>query len=129
MTTQDTRVDQVPPTALIARYILTFQAACGVVGTALAAYLLLSSGLATVFLLLLLASAAFAALSWLLAARWTSRRRMVRWGAVAVEVAVCGVALAAAGSGGGVGPLAWSVLPVAAVVLLLTPSAGRWFDR
>ncbi|AQZ60426.1 unnamed protein product [[Actinomadura] parvosata subsp. kistnae] len=129
MTTQDTRVEQVPPTALIARYILTFQVACGVVGTALAAYLLIGSGLATAFLLLLLASVAFVVLSWLLVARWPSRRRVVRWGAVGVEVAVCGLALAAAGSGGGGGPLAWSVLPVAAVVLLLTPSAGRWFDR
>ncbi|MGR6916461.1 hypothetical protein ACU635_19640 [[Actinomadura] parvosata] len=129
MTTQGTRAGHVPPTALIARYILTFQVACGVVGTALAAYLLISSGLATAFLPLLLASAAFTAVLCLMVARWPSRRRMVRWGAAAVEVVVCGVALAAAGSGGSVGPLAGSVLPVAAVVLLLTPSAGRWFDR
>ncbi|NUW44877.1 hypothetical protein [Nonomuraea rhodomycinica] len=69
----------------------------------------------------------------LLVFRWSSRRKWVRWCAVAVEaVTVGGNVVAAAISG----ELGWgtlvnlgAVLPVAILVILLTPSAARWFDR
>ncbi|MFI6741381.1 hypothetical protein ACIBI9_51415 [Nonomuraea sp. NPDC050451] len=81
-------------------------------------------------LLLLYAVSTTALMGWLIS-RWTSRKKAVRWGAVALELVL---------SGGGLivkavdGDLRWTtplglVFRLAVVVLLLTPSAARWFDR
>ncbi|MFI7633681.1 hypothetical protein [Nonomuraea sp. NPDC049400] len=65
--------------------------------------------------------------------RWMSRRKPVRWGVVAIEVASVGAHLtlvAIDGDFGWTSLLSLSVLlPLAVVIPLLTPPAARWFDR
>ncbi|NUW33737.1 hypothetical protein HTZ77_20190 [Nonomuraea sp. SMC257] len=68
-----------------------------------------------------------------LAFRCSSRRKWVRWCAVAVEAVTVGGNIAGPVLDGEFG---WRtlinlgvVLPLAVVIALLTPSAARWFDR
>ncbi|MFC4007803.1 hypothetical protein ACFOY2_11255 [Nonomuraea purpurea] len=67
------------------------------------------------------------------AERMPATGKFVRWGSIAVAVVAGGGYLAMAaidGDLGGIKLLAPSVfLPLAIVITLLTPSAGRWFDR
>ncbi|MEU6723184.1 hypothetical protein ABZ917_05680 [Nonomuraea wenchangensis] len=71
-------------------------------------------------------------MGWLVA-RWSSRRKWVRWCALAFEVFAVGSHLIVAAVDGEFG---WAtlvhlatLLPLAIVVGLLTSAAARWFDR
>ncbi|MER6003732.1 hypothetical protein ABT120_34540 [Nonomuraea angiospora] len=84
----------------------------------------------TYVLQLLYAVLTTALMGWLVF-RWSSRRKAVRWAAVALEAVLGGGSLIVRAADG---DLTWTTLaglliPLAVVVLLLTPAAGRWFDR
>jgi hypothetical protein len=85
------------------------------------------------FFLLLLYNAMITALMGWLISRWPSRRKPVRWGAIAVEVVSAGGYLIMNAIEG---DLSWikliapsTLFPLAVVATLVTPSATRWFDR
>ncbi|MEV4106083.1 hypothetical protein [Nonomuraea sp. NPDC049695] len=121
-----------PATVRAARFVLTLQVAFGIVGVAFVGAIVFASVGAAPILLMVLFQAAITALQGWLVSRWPSRRRLVRWGAVAVEVVSAGAALAIVAIDG---DLRWAALlprvlfPLAVVIPLLTPPAGRWFDR
>ncbi|MFB4264888.1 hypothetical protein [Nonomuraea sp. GTA35] len=130
--TQDLQVEHMPVTAHIARFILTLQMGAGFAGIALCVYLFASSGFAAPFLLLLLASAAVTALLWLVVARWPSRRRPVRWAAIAIQAATGALILAKPLFDSDISlfsTLFQSAVPAATVILLAVPSTARWFGR
>lgn len=84
------------------------------------------------FLLLLLYSAVVTAFMCWLLSRWSSRRKLVRWGVIAVEVVSVGGSLLANAIDGGFGwprLVSATLIPLVLVIMLLTPSATRWFDR
>ncbi|MEV0821363.1 hypothetical protein [Nonomuraea rubra] len=132
MTTQDVNVHSMPVTAHIARFILTLQLGVGFGVIALGIFASIGSGFTGPYLLLLLASATGTALLWLLVARWPSRKKSVRWGAIAIQAASFALLLALPLLDGGIDSysrLIGSVVPVATIILLAVPSTGRWFDR
>lgn len=119
-------------TAHIARFIMALQMGGGLAGIALMIYVVFASGFIPALLLLLLAQAAVTALLWLLWARWPSRKKSVRWGAIAIAAASCVLVLALPMLDSGIGSLSTlvgSVVPAATIILLAVPSTGRWFDR
>lgn len=121
-----------PVTAHIARFILTLQLGVGFGVIALGIFASIGSGFTGPYLLLLLASAAGTALLWLLLAHWPSRKKSVRWGAIAIQAASFALLLALPPLDGGIDSysrLIGSVVPVATIILLAVPSTGRWFDR
>lgn len=121
-----------PVTAHIAKFIVTLQLGVGFAWIAFAIFISIESGFAAPFLLLLLASATGTALLWLLVARWPSRKKSVRWGAIAIQAASFALLLALPLLDGGIDSssrLIGSVVPVATITLLAVPSTGRWFDR
>ncbi|GAA2204488.1 hypothetical protein GCM10009850_003890 [Nonomuraea monospora] len=132
MTTQGSAAGHLPASTRIARFIMTLQVAFGLVGIALALYVLITSGFSAGMLLLLILSATSTALTGWLLSRWASRKRSVRWGSVALAAAMCGAraAMGVLDDGSSWLALLSSVVLYLAIVLLLAlPAAGRWFDR
>ncbi|KAB8190529.1 hypothetical protein FH608_033895 [Nonomuraea phyllanthi] len=123
--------ERMPTAALAARVVVTLQVGMGLLfaATFLAGAVAVSGdpALLVEFIpgLLLVAL-----LGWLIF-RWRSRRKWVRWSAIAIEVVAVGMGVITAAVGGALdwGTLIRQVLPLAIIVLLLTPSAARWFDR
>ncbi|MER7361709.1 hypothetical protein [Nonomuraea wenchangensis] len=120
-----------PVTLRAARVLITIQVAFSLVGTGLMLALFFSSfrwqylpGLAYV-------AGSAAILGWLLS-RWMSRRVHLRWSIVAMQLVMVGAIVVDDAVFSTVGwrsvvfgnVLAWTV-----VVLLLLPSAGRWFNK
>ncbi|MEV0233102.1 hypothetical protein [Nonomuraea sp. NPDC050786] len=126
------RAEPMPATVRAARFVLTLEVAFGMVGVAFAGATVIASAGAAPVLLLVLFQAAVTALQGWLVSRWPSRRKRVRWGAVAVEVVSAAARLAIVAIDGDLG---WAsvlprvLFPLAVVIPLLTPPAGRWFDR
>lgn len=111
---------------------MILQSGFGLLGLALMAAAVAGSGAPMLLVVLLLLLLVVVALGWL-AFRWSSRRKWVRWCAVAVEAVMVGGAVAGPVLDGEFG---WrtlislgTVLPLAVIVALVTPSAARWFDR
>lgn len=121
-----------PATMRAARFVMTLDVAFSLVAVAImigtAAFVFSGP-----FLLLLLYSAVITALMCWLLSRWSSRRKLVRWGVIAVEVVSAGGFLVTNAIDGGLGWIRLvspnTLLPLALVIMLLTPSATRWFDR
>jgi hypothetical protein len=120
-----------PVTLKAARILITIQVAFGLVGTGLFLALFFSSFVWVYLLGLAFVAGSTALLGWLLS-RWNSRRIYLRWSLVAMQVVPAGVEVVdmvlystvdwrsvVVGNSFG-----WVV-----VVLLLLPSAGRWFDK
>ncbi|MEV1176796.1 hypothetical protein [Nonomuraea sp. NPDC049784] len=130
--TEVIQAGRMPATARAARFIMTLEVAFGLVGLAIMIGVAATAFSAPFLLLFLYASSITALMGWLLS-RWPSRRKFVRWGAIAVEVVAGGGYLAMAAIDG---DLSWikllapsTLLPLAVVITLLTPSAAHWFDR
>jgi len=121
-----------PATVQAALILLGLQAAFSLVGAVFMVVGVIADFSGPRLLLLLCGMAIIGLMGWLMS-RWRSRRKPVRWGAIAVEVAVsCGYLVLAMVDG----ELHWAtllgpggLLPFSVVVLLLLPPAGRWFDR
>ncbi|MEU6723485.1 hypothetical protein ABZ917_07220 [Nonomuraea wenchangensis] len=120
-----------PVTLRAARVLITIQVAFGLVGTGLALALFFSSFLWQYLPGLAYLAGSTALLGWLLS-RWNSRRVYLRWSFISMQVVTVGADVVdmtvfstvdwrsvVIGNG-----FAWTV-----VVLLLLPSAGRWFDK
>ncbi|TMR97384.1 hypothetical protein [Nonomuraea basaltis] len=73
-----------------------------------------------------------ALMGWLIF-RWSSRRKWVRWCAIAFEAIAVGSHLVTVTIDGELGWMTLidpaTLLPLAIVIELLTQSAARWFDR
>ncbi|GAA2290574.1 hypothetical protein GCM10010149_42010 [Nonomuraea roseoviolacea subsp. roseoviolacea] len=123
--------ERMPAALRAARVAMILQSGLGLLLLALLAPAAAAGASAPVFLAVLLPLLlAVVVLGWLVFS-WSSRRKWVRWCAVAVEgITVGGVLVrdAVEGQLGG-GKLIGAVLPLAIVVILLTPPAARWFDR
>jgi hypothetical protein len=111
---------------------MTIEVGFSLVGLAIMIGVAAADFSAAFLLLLLYGSSITALMGWLLS-RWPSRRRFVRWGAIAVEVVAGGGYLAMAAIDG---DLSWvkliapsTLFPPVVVIALLTPSAAQWFDR
>ncbi|MEV4014411.1 hypothetical protein AB0J35_28310 [Nonomuraea angiospora] len=128
--TEAIQAEPMPAAVRAARFIMTLDVAFGLVGIGVMIIVGAVAFSPAYVLLLLYVVSTTALMGWLIS-RWQSRKKAVRWGAVALELVL---------SGGGLvvkavdGDLRWTallglVLPLAVVVLLLTPAAGRWFDR
>lgn len=116
-----------------ARYAITFQVAFAIVGLCVSGSLLLIGGIDGLGALVLVAAVGLTVLTGWLMGRFDTRRKPVRWSMIAVE-GVSGAAFALPtvldAESNFLRLLAPAVLlPAVAVLLLLLPAAGRWFDR
>ncbi|MEV6157588.1 hypothetical protein AB0L53_45350 [Nonomuraea sp. NPDC052129] len=124
-------VERMPTAMRVAMFVLTLDVAFSLLGLAIMIGTV-AFAFGGPFLLLLLYSAVITAFMCWLLARWSSRRTFVRWGAIAVEGVSVGGSLLRNAIDGGFG---WTtlvpatLLPLVLVIMLLTPSAARWFDR
>ncbi|MFG1947688.1 hypothetical protein [Nonomuraea sp. NPDC048826] len=121
-----------PLTMRAAYAALTLQMAFGLIALAVG----VGGAVATMHLALGAYAAAWVALMALTAlimVRFPRRERRVRWGAVALQAAMITVHLAITAIDPGLEVrsfLAMEVfVPAFVIALLLTPAAGRWFDR
>ncbi|MEV0350112.1 hypothetical protein AB0H88_30410 [Nonomuraea sp. NPDC050680] len=129
--TDAVQVEPMPAFMRAARFVMTLDVAFSLVGLAIVIGTL-AFGFSWPFLLLLLYSAVITALMCWLLSRWSSRRKLVRWGVIAVEVVSAGGSLLANAIDGGLGwptLVSAALVPLVLVIMLLTPSATRWFDR
>ena len=126
------QAERMPAVVRAGRFIMTMEMAFSLVGLAI---MIGSAAFAFSgpFVLLFLYTVVITALMGWLLSRWPSRRKLVRWGAIAVEVVSAGGFLITTAIDG---DLSWIKLiapstffPLAIVATLLTPSATRWFDR
>ncbi|MGN9837687.1 hypothetical protein ACTMTI_06165 [Nonomuraea sp. H19] len=119
-----------PGTLKATRFIVTLEVAFGLVGAAT-----LGGSFSTfdwgILPALFYAAGSTALFGWLLS-RWSSRRKYLRWVIIAVHLLVLGAGILDLALFStvtweavfGHGVLTWTV-----VVLLLLPSAGRWFSE
>jgi hypothetical protein len=124
--------ERMPATVRAARVIMTLQLGFSLFLSAL----LLPAAVAVfshpVLLVALLQLLFVVVLTGWLVFRWSSRRKWVRWCAIAFETVAVGSNLILATIDGERG---WrlidlgTILPLAIVITLLTPTATRWFNR
>ncbi|MGI5284725.1 hypothetical protein ACQEVF_15495 [Nonomuraea polychroma] len=125
--------ERMPATVRAARVIMTLQ-----LGFSLFLSALLLPGAAAAFtdpllLVVLLQLLLIVVLMGWLVFRWSSRRKWVRWCAIAFEAFAVSTHLITTTIDG---ELSWrtlidlgTILPLAIVITLLTPAAARWFNR
>ncbi|MFI7701710.1 hypothetical protein [Nonomuraea sp. NPDC049480] len=123
--------ERMPAAALAARVIMTLQVGLGLLFLAIFLAGAVAAASDAALLVAFLPGLLFVVLQGWLIFRWSSRRKWVRWSAIAIEVVAVGSSVITAVVDGELGgaTLAGQVLPLAIVVLLLTPSAARWFER
>ncbi|MED7928752.1 hypothetical protein SMD20_31195 [Nonomuraea sp. LP-02] len=125
---------EAPPmsvTLKAARILITIQVAFGLVGAGLFLALFFSSFLWQYLPGLAYVAGSTALLGWLLS-RWNSRRVYLRWSFVAMQVVPVGadvVDMILYSTVDWRSVVVGNSLGWAVVVLLLLPSAGRWFDK
>ncbi|MET9247775.1 hypothetical protein [Nonomuraea sp. NPDC003709] len=128
--TEAIQVEPMPAAVRAARLIMILDVALGLLGIVIMIDIGAAIFSPAYVLQLLYAVLTTALMGWLVF-RWSSRRKAVRWVAVALEAVLGGGSLIVRAADG---DLTWTTLaglliPLAVVVLLLTPAAGRWFDR
>ncbi|MGW4800599.1 hypothetical protein ACWEPC_50090 [Nonomuraea sp. NPDC004297] len=120
-----------PRTIKAAQFVITLEVAFGLVGLAIMVGLFFAS-FDWLVLLVLVYGAAMPALNGWLLSRWSSRRTYLRWAIIGahllwIGLVVLNLALYSTVTAGAV--FSRSVLDWVVIVLLLLPSAGRWFCR
>ncbi|WP_101786308.1 hypothetical protein [Nonomuraea indica] len=125
--------ERMPGTVRVAGFLVIVQLAFGLFGVAIIMPGIVAALGDPGLLVLLLQPVLVVALLALLVFRWSSRRKWVRWCAVAFEAVALGLHLTTAAVEGEFG---WrtlihlgAVLPLAIVVGLCVPAAARWFGR
>lgn len=131
--TEAIHAEQMPTIVRAVRFIMIVQLAFALFGAAMMMPIIMAAfGDPGLFILLLPPVVVVALLGWLIF-RWSSRRKWVRWCAVAFAAVALGGHLIPAAVDGGFGWMTLvrpaTLLPLAIVVGSLTPSAARWFDR
>ncbi|MFG3441207.1 hypothetical protein ACGF0J_28490 [Nonomuraea sp. NPDC047897] len=131
--TEEVAAERMPATVRAARFLLILQLALGLFGTAIMMPGIVAAlGDPELLVLLLQPVLVVALLGWLIF-RWSSRGKWVRWCALAFETVAAGAHLITAAMDGEFGWLSLihpsTVLPLAIVIELCTPSAARWFVR
>ncbi|MGP4099782.1 hypothetical protein [Nonomuraea sp. KM90] len=126
-TTAAPATDRMPIAVKTAQYVMTFEVAFGLAGTALMLVVFAPSFEWPLLLPLAYVTALLSAIGWQLS-RWRRRRRMLRWEIAAVQV----VSMASNLTDAAVySELTWSKLinpfPLIIIIAMLLPSAGRWF--
>lgn len=128
-----TQAEPMPTIVRAVRFIMIVQLAFGLFAIAIMAPVFLAAfSDPRIFVLLLQPVTVVALMGWLIF-RWSSRRKWVRWCAVAFEAVAAGSHLILAAVDREFGWMTLvhpaTLLPLAIVIGLLTPSAARWFDR
>ncbi|MDA0634793.1 hypothetical protein OUY22_15315 [Nonomuraea sp. MCN248] len=123
--------ERMPATALAARVIMTLQVGLGLLFLAIFLAGAVAAAVDAALLVAFLPGVLVVVLQGWLIFRWSSRRKWVRWSGIAIEVVGVGLGVIPTAVEGELGwaTLPSLVLPLAVVILLLTPSAARWFDR
>ncbi|MFD1536389.1 hypothetical protein [Nonomuraea guangzhouensis] len=126
------QAERMPAVVRAGRFIMTMEMAFSLVGLAIMIGTVAFAFSGPIVLLMLYPVVITALMGWLLS-RWPSRRKLVRWGAIGVQVVSAGGYLIMNAIDG---DLSWirliapsTLFPLAVVATLLTPSATRWFDR
>ncbi|MGA5763336.1 hypothetical protein [Nonomuraea bangladeshensis] len=127
------QTEQMPGVVRTLRFTLIVQLAFGLFGAAIMTPVFLAAFSDPRLFALLLQTVVVVVLMGWLVARWSSRRKWVRWFAIAFEVVVVGsnLILAVVDREFDWVTLVYpaTLLPLAIVIGLLTPTAARWFDR
>lgn len=131
--TEAIQAEQMPTIVRAVRFIMIVQLAFGLIGTAIMMPVIVAAFSDPGLLVLLLQPVVVVALMGWLIFRWSSRRKWVRWCAIAFEAVAVGSHLIPATVDREFGWMTLvhpaTLLPLAIVIVLLTPSAARWFDR
>lgn len=127
------QAEQMPTIVRAVRFVMIVQLAFGLFGIAIMTPVIVAAFSDLGLLVLVLQPVVVVALMGWLIFRWSSRRKWVRWCAVAFQAVAVGSHLIPAAVAGEFG---WrtlahlaTILPLAIFIGLLTPSAARWFDR
>lgn len=124
---------RVPKVVSAARFIVTLQIAFAIVALLISGSLMLAGGIDWLPALILSGSIALTVALGLVMGRFDTRRRPVRWSMIALQVVAATAYLGPMVADSGVRILRLlspnALLPVAVILLLLLPAAGRWFDR
>ncbi|MET8993243.1 hypothetical protein ABZW49_48030 [Nonomuraea wenchangensis] len=127
------QIEQMPAVVRALRFIMIVQLAFSLFGAAIMIPVIIAAFSDPILFVPSLQVVVVVALMGWLVARWSSRRKWVRWCALAFEVVAVGSHLIFAvvdrefGWATLVHPA--TLLPLAIVVGLLTSAAARWFDR
>lgn len=126
------QAERMPAIVRAGQFIMTLEIAFSLVGLAIMIGTV-AFAFSGPFVLLILYTVVITVLMGRLLSRWSSRRKSVRWGSIAVAVVSAGGYLIITTIDG---DLSWirliapsTLFPLALVATLLTPSATRWFDR
>ncbi|MGP3915400.1 hypothetical protein [Nonomuraea sp. 10N515B] len=125
------KASSMPGTLKAAQFIITLEVAFGLVGVAITLGGFFSTFNWGVLPALIYAAGSTALLGWLLS-RWSSRRMYLRWAIIAVHLLVIGASildLALFSTVTWKAVFGYHMLTWAVIVLLLLPSAGRWFSE
>ncbi|TMR98797.1 hypothetical protein [Nonomuraea basaltis] len=129
--TNTVKASPMPGTLKVAQFVITLEVAFGLVGLAITLAGFFSTFEWGILPALAYAAGSTALLGWLLS-RWSSRRTFLRWAIIAVHLltisaTILDLALFSTVTWNavfGAHILTWTV-----IVLLLLPSAGRWFSE
>lgn len=120
-----------PGTLKAAQFIITLEVAFGLVGLAFTLAGFFSTFDWGILPALIYAAGSIALFGWLLS-RWSSRRMYLRWAIIAVHLLVIGASILDLARFSTVtwnAVFGYQILSWAVIVLLLLPSAGRWFSE
>jgi small-conductance mechanosensitive channel len=129
--TEVKQAEQMTPIVHGARVMIILQMAFGLFLAAIMVVGVLTIPASGIVVQMLLSVMIIAIVGWLIF-RWSSRRKWVRWSAVAFETLMLGGNLVASvvdSDFGWMTLVAGALLPLAIIVGLLTAAAARWFDR
>ncbi|WP_214325127.1 hypothetical protein [Nonomuraea sediminis] len=122
-----------PKVVSAARFIVTLQVAFAIVALLISGSLMLAGGIDWLPALILSGGIALTVALGLVMGRFDTRRRLIRWSMIALQVVAATAYLGPMVADSSVRILRLlspnALLPAAVIVLLLLPAAGRWFDR
>jgi hypothetical protein len=129
--TSTVKAYRMPGALKAAQFIITLEVAFGLVGLAITLAGFFSTFHWGILPALIYAVGRIALLGWLLS-RWSSRRMYLRWAIIAVHLLEIGAAildLALFSTATWNAVFGSHLLQWAVIILLLLPSAGRWFSE